>query len=57
MWKRKKYKQTGRSNNKKDKKLVAKPVGWRRVSSGPNKGKWYKETRANRSDKNKKKKL
>ena len=62
---RMKYKQSALTNPKEikvytrkaDKTVPAKRVGLRRVSSGPNKGKWYKETRVNRSDVNRKKKL
>jgi len=60
MVKRKKvYKQTKvkGTSRKADKKRTAKKVGRRRVSKGKNKGKYYVETRENRSDKNKKKKL
>lgn len=47
------YKQHGKTTISRDRKLTAKRVGWRKSKSG----KWYKETRANRSDRSKKTKL
>ena len=48
--KRKKvYEQTGKTTTKRDKLLKAKKPGWRKSKSG----RWYKETRRNRSDKGK----
>lgn len=46
---RKTYKQTGRSVKRVDRKLRAKPVGYRRSATG----KRYYEARRNRSDKRK----
>ena len=48
-----KSKQTGTSNKQADKQRKAKPVGYRKSATG----KVYKETRANRSDVDKRKRL
>jgi len=45
--------QTGKTNKRIDKKLVAKKVGWRKSSSG----KRYYEARKNRSDRSRKRRL
>jgi predicted DNA-binding transcriptional regulator AlpA len=47
------FSQTGHTTIPVDRKLKAKRVGWRKSKSG----RWYKETRKNRSDKNRRLRL